>query len=167
MKYHYLPQSVVAHESSMLLEGLVPTPATQVLEPAREVEHGPREAIKLRDAIRARGGGARITWALAHDLRVGSLIESHNVRFRVWGMIGYAAWHDASPQGVTLRLPVWRRLGLTEFRVMLGLEAPPQFRDCDRVRIPFATPECGAQHVKINKDGSLRAHKRTDGAKCQ
>lgn len=154
MKYAYLPDSYAPHYASIrdLFEP-VPTPVRTVVLDSAEVP--PADAPPLLRAVVAAGGWARCIRALAEDVATCNLIESVSVRVRHNGVGGYAMWINGRAAGAAAFMP-YRKLSHEALQVELGLIV---------IRTDTC-PRCWRQGVRLNIDGTLRAHKTPQGGKC-
>lgn len=160
---HCLPGQLGKQVGAWHKDGEPPAPpATHLVLDTIEVPIG--EAPKLAAQVVAAGGWARCVKVLAESHATASLVESVSVRVRLLGMGGYAMWVDGHAAGASVIAPYRKRLSHEGLQVALGL-LEITYGDCDHWRIPWAHP-CGKRDVRVNADGSLRAHKTVKGLKC-
>lgn len=154
MKYHYLSASYAPHYASIrdLFEP-VPAPAQTIVLESAEVP--PADAPPLLRAVQAAGGWARCVRALAEDVATCNLIESVSVRVRHNGVGGYAMWINGRAAGAAAYRP-FRKLSHEALQVELGLLV---------IRTDIC-PRCWTAGVRLNLDGTFRAHKTPQGGKC-
>ncbi len=162
MKYHYLPLSAVAYERATAPYRPAAPPTHIVLE---TLELPSREAPALARKVEAAGGWARCIKVLAEETATCTLVESVSVRVRLLGLGGYAMWIDGRAAGASVLRPYRKRVTHEQLEVALGL-LTIAYGTCTRWIIPWVRP-CGQTDIRINKDGSLRAHKTPWGSHCR
>jgi hypothetical protein len=115
------------------------------------------EAPARARKVGADGGWARCVRVLAEEMTTCSLVESVSVRARLLGLGGYAMWIDGRAAGASVIVPYRKRCTHEQLEVALGL-----------LTITYGTCErCRQTDIRINRDGSLRAHKTPQGSQCK
>lgn len=156
MRYYYVPASYAAHAVELAGPPPAAAPAHRALVPMRELTAAEWARVPDVNALAAKmeaAGAVHLgtTYAMAEEIATATLIESVALRFTLAdGRRGVVLWWDWRWHGAIVReLGVLTRERL-ELLIATGSAEIPLFV-CER---------CGAERLRRNKDGSLRAHRR-------